>query len=414
MDLQDAMVMLDVSLRVLQPMLLSDWTRPATTIHELLQFHIAGAARNKEFAVVPDSIVPDSIGRFLLEKATTTLPCLPPLLLDRPQERSLFFPQGIMKPVYDVPLAAVRLDTVPMAHVVGEKFVVVSHDSKVFSESYWAEQNLNDGTHFRQPVSTVVGAPSIRIRPTTLYIDRSPTRTVSGTTLLLGNPWSFNYHHWVINCLSRLWWTDQYPELHDVPLIVPGQLLPFHRQSLTAMGVDAERILPMDGGSWQIERLLFPANGDFWPNQLRWIRNRLYEHFGIRESTGTRLLYLSRTDATSRRIVNERQIIETLSARGFEVLQLSGMSLEEQVQIFSQAKMVVAPHGSGLTNVLFGAPNLSVVELHPRDEVNHVFWVLASAMQQKYAFLSGPRTNSHRDFEIDPADLDTLIDRCNH
>lgn len=378
-------------IRVLQPMSLKDWGLPGTTS---LDFG------NQDF-----------IGRYLQANEPPTLRCRVPILLDRASERSLFFPHGNLKEWYDVPVAPVRLDAIPKAQVVGDKFVVVSHDLKVFSESYWAEQNLNDGVHFHQQASTIVAKPPIRTRSTTLFHDRPPKRIINGPAMLLGNPWSFNYHHWVINCLSRLWWTDRCPEMQNVPVIVPARLKPFHRQSLDAMGVAAERILPFESGSWLVDRLYFPANGDFWPKQLRWIRQRLFEHYKIVDAPGTRLLYISRTDASNRRIVNEREVAERLAAIGFEILQLTTMPLEEQIRVFSQSRLVVGPHGSGLTNILFGPSNLAVVDLHPDDEVNHVFWVLANAMQQKYALLSGKKINIDRDFEIDIADLEAMIEK---
>jgi len=386
--------MLEECIRVLQSTSLTDWSLPGATFQNCYN-----QSSDKQ----------DCIGRYLQAHEATTLRCQAPILLDRPSERSLFFPHGRLKESYDVPLAALRLDAIPLAQIVGEKFVVISHDLKVFSESYWAEQNLNDGVHFFHQPSTIVGAGSIRLRPTILFHDRPSKRRIDGPAILLGNPWSFNYHHWMINCLSRLWWTDRYPELREAPLIVPGQLKPFQQQSLAAMGLSSHRILPFDGGPWRVERLFFPANGDFWPTQLRWIRQRLFDHYEIVDAPGSRLLYISREDASGRRIINEQEVIRYLAARGFEILRLSTIPLSEQVQAFSQARLVVGPHGSGLTNILFGPGNLGVVELHPNDEINHVFWVLASAMQQQYAFLSGKRMNPDRDFVVGVADLDEMI-----
>ena len=383
--------MLEECIRVLQSTSLKDWALPAATLQDCLS---------------PDGETPDEIGRYFQANETSTLRCKPPNLLDRPSERSLFFPHGSLKESYDVPLAALRLDAIPQAQIVGEKFVVISHDLKVFSESYWAEQNLNDGIHFFHQPSTIVGAASIRLRPTILFHDRPPKRRIDGPAILLGNPWSFNYHHWTINCLSRLWWADRYPELRDVPIIVPGQLKPFQRESLTAMGISNDRILPFDGGPWLVERLFFPTNGVFWPTQLQWIRQRLFDHYQIVDAAGDRLLYISREDAPGRRLVNEQEVTKYLTARGFEILQLSGMPLREQILAFSQARRVVGPHGSGLTNVMFGAKNLAVVELHPNDEINHVFWVLANAMKQPYAFVSGKKINPARDFIVEVADLE--------
>lgn len=382
--------MLQQNMRVLQAKSIKDWSRPATTFQDLAIGH--------------------GIGRYLQAAGPSTLRCRAPILLDRQGERSFFFPNARIKDVYEVPLAPVRLDAVPRAQVVGEKFVVVSNDSKVFSESYWSEQNLNDGVHFVRQTSKIIAAPSIRMLPTTLFRDGTPTRHVKRTAILLGNPWSFNFHHWIVNCLSRLWWKDLYPELNDVPIIVPERLKPFQQQSLAAMQIASDQMLSFDGANWLIDHLYFPSNGDFWPTQLRWIRQRLFDHFGIVDSPGDRLLYISRSDAPGRRVTNEPEVIKYLSGRGFEVLELSLLSLGEQVRAFSQARIVVGPHGSGLTNLMFGPDNLCTVELHPDDEINHVFWVMANAMQQRYAFLSGKKINSDRDFVVERADLEAILE----
>lgn len=383
--------MLQGQICIVQSASIKDWARPAATFHELIK--------------------DDLVGRSLQGFAASTLRCRPPMLIDRPSERSLFFPRGGLKESYEVPLPEIRLDTVPRGLVVGSKFVVVSHDLRVFSESYWAEQNLNDGTHFQRQASTVVGAASIQMRPTILFHERPVTRQIKGPALLLGNPWSFNYHHWIVNCLARLWWIERYSELRDVPVIVPGDLNTFQQQSLKGMNVAADRILPFDGGQWLVDRLFFPTNGDFWPQQLRWIRQRLFDHFGIVDSPGERLLYISRSDAHNRRILNEPDVAQYLAAKGFERLELAAMPLGEQIRAFSQARLIVGPHGSGLTNIMFGAENLGTLELHPNDEVNHVFWVLANAMQQQYAFVSGTKVNADRDFTVQIADLDAMIAR---
>jgi len=51
----------------------------------------------------------------------------------------------------------------------------------------------------------------------------------------------------------------------------------------------------------------------------------------------------------TRRIINEHEVIEALATFGFVAYALEEMSFSEQVRLFSQAEMVVAPHGAGLT-----------------------------------------------------------------
>ncbi len=374
---------------VLQPLSLTEWSQPVEDFRGLLN--------------------PDCIGRYLLSNQQATVRCPRPLLLDRPEEAAFFMPRGNLQAEHDFPLPDVRIDTVPQARLVGAKFVVLSRDQKVFSESYWSDANVHDGANFQRHSLRIAGRGGERQLPLVLFRESEVARRIAGPAMLVGNPWAFNYHHWLINSLLRLWWTSHFPELRDVPLLVPAQRSAFQQDSLAALGVEPHRLLPYDGALWQVEQLFFPASGDYWPLQLRWPREKMFEHYGLREAPGRRRIYISRADATGRRVTNEPQVIEMLVRRGFEVLQLAVMPLAEQVRAFAEAKLIVGPHGAGLTNIVFAARNATVVDLHPRDEINHALWVQSSAVGIRYALLTGPRMNEQRDLEISVADLASLL-----
>ncbi len=360
---------LNPKISVLQPTSLTDWSRPVD-----------------DFVGFQNS---DCIGRHLLCNEQSAVRCPRPILLDRPEEAAFFMPRSQLQPVHDFPLPDVRLDTVPQARLVSDKFVVLSRDQKVFSESYWSDANVHDGVHFQRHSLRIAGRGGERQVPLVLFRETAIARRIEGAAMLLGNPWAANYHHWLINSLLRLWWTSHFPELQDIPLIVPAQMSSFQRESLTALGVDPRRLLPFDGALWQIDQLFFPANGDYWPLQLRWLRQRFFEHYGFGDAPGRRKIYISRADAPGRRVTNEPEVVEMLARRGFEVLKLATLPLAEQVRAFAEAKLIVGPHGAGLTNIVFAASNATVVDLHPRDEINHALWVEASALGLRYAAADG-------------------------
>jgi len=376
---------------VLQPTSLTDWSLPVD-----------------DFAGFDD---PDCIGRFLLASRQATVRCPRPILLAGSEEAAFFMPRGQLQPQHEFPLPDVRLDTVPQARLVGDKFIVLSRDQKVFSESYWSDANLHDGVHFQRHSLRIAGRGGERKLPLVLFRESPVARRIEGSAMLIGNPWAANYHHWLINGLLRLWWTTRIAELQDIRLIVPAHMSSFQQESLAALGVDPRRLLPFDGALWQIDRLFFPANGDYWPLQLRWLRERFFQHYRLSEAPGQRRIYISRADAAGRRTTNEPEVVEMLRPRGFEVLELASLPLAEQVRAFAEAKLIVGPHGAGLTNIVFAASNATVVELHPRDEINHALWVEASALGLKYALLSGARMNDQRDLQVSVTDLASLLDR---
>jgi len=74
-------------------------------------------------------------------------------------------------------------------------------------------------------------------------------------------------------------------------------------------------------------------------------------------------IYISRQKAISRNVINEGKIINFLSNYGFKKIILEDLTFKKQVEIFNSAKVIIAPHGAGLTNLVFCKEKTKVVEL---------------------------------------------------
>ena len=77
-----------------------------------------------------------------------------------------------------------------------------------------------------------------------------------------------------------------------------------------------------------------------------------------------RRIYVSRANASGRKIANEEEILPILTSRGFVCSELEEMSLSAQIELFSKAEAVVAPHGAGLTNLVWYTPHTKVPSPH--------------------------------------------------
>jgi capsular polysaccharide biosynthesis protein len=77
----------------------------------------------------------------------------------------------------------------------------------------------------------------------------------------------------------------------------------------------------------------------------------------------------------------------SLQDLGFELVNLNAVSVEEQVRLFSAADMIVAPHGAGLTNIMFAPAHCRVVELAVETHCTASYLVIASAVGQRYGYV---------------------------
>jgi capsular polysaccharide biosynthesis protein len=78
--------------------------------------------------------------------------------------------------------------------------------------------------------------------------------------------------------------------------------------------------------------------------------------------TGRRIV-LSRRGLTQRQLVNEAEIIDTLTPHGFEVLHPEQLSFAEQIQTYHSADIIVGSASSALINCIFCRPEAKVVAL---------------------------------------------------
>ena len=82
-------------------------------------------------------------------------------------------------------------------------------------------------------------------------------------------------------------------------------------------------------------------------------------------------IYIRREDANYRKILNEADLISKLRKQGFEIINPQHFDILEQMKIFSNAEMIVAPHGSNMSNIIFCKNNTKIIEISP--ELNNLY-----------------------------------------
>jgi capsular polysaccharide biosynthesis protein len=123
-------------------------------------------------------------------------------------------------------------------------------------------------------------------------------------------------------------------------------------------------------------------------------------------------IYVSRRDTPKRRLVNEEELFSELRKLGFSRIVPGEMSVPEQVSAFSNASVIVGPHGAGLTNIMFSPPDATIVEIcSERISRMNDFRFIADQMKQHcITIISGRLVGAesrdmHNDFEVDIGDV---------
>lgn len=112
-------------------------------------------------------------------------------------------------------------------------------------------------------------------------------------------------------------------------------------------------------------------------------------------------IYVARPSNLFRPLLNRKKLERILLAHGFHVVHPEHLSADEQIQIFSNADLVVAESGAAMTNLMFMKGDANVIEIHPVDDVagfwgefGKLFEVNVFVSNGKQSFLRKKFTNS--------------------
>jgi len=198
-----------------------------------------------------------------------------------------------------------------------------------------------------------------------------------------------NYCHFLFEGLPRLRILRRCHPDPAIPVYVNTRRT-YQRALLPLFGVGPERLIPAASFPLlQAERLWVPTypgyQGKFTPEAISYLRETLLPKLEAEAPLRrlSRKIYVSRRDATSRRIQNEAEIEKRLEGLGFECLCLSDLPVLAQMRAFAEARVVVAAHGASLTNMVFGAAGALMVEIFPEDFFFDCYQELAAKVGAK-------------------------------
>lgn len=240
--------------------------------------------------------------------------------------------------------------------------------------------------------STYFGVTGWREHPIYLRGRLPEAERVDGTLLSLATRGSSaNYYHFLMDVLPR-WgvFRECLPDLRPDALFVNTRS-GYQRQLLGMLGLDGLPVVePAKDTALRADRLLAPCipNPDLIAPQ--WTTTWLKEQLPAKESAGlpTRLYLTRGTARNTRRVVNEDALWPVLEQRGFTRIDPGKHSVQEQVDLFTAAEVIVAPHGAALANLAFCSPGVRVLELFAPRYVNPCYWVIADNIpDSRYRYL---------------------------
>ena len=111
-------------------------------------------------------------------------------------------------------------------------------------------------------------------------------------------------------------------------------------------------------------------------------------------------IYVTREDSNYRKIINEGDIVTLLRQKGYRVINPQLYEIEEQIEIFSNAEKIIAPHGSNLANIIFCKPGTEIFEITPSFNDNE------KTLKDRYLNLAQTNDLKHNKIIADTVDVE--------
>ncbi|WP_295674767.1 glycosyltransferase family 61 protein [uncultured Mucilaginibacter sp.] len=295
-----------------------------------------------------------------------------PKTLGTPNEKAFYLNRNY-------PIEKASLFYLQNTYLMGHKGLVLTADHQVFQEF---------SHHFG--ISTLKKF----LRKNPFYTFTGKAQKVIGNGAVLVSPESHNYYHWLNDVLPRVKIYESVLDQIDhfcISSKVPQKFL----DVLPHFGIRKEKILLIN----ESEKLHFdhlyvaslPGSEGRSPQwAIDYLRDKLIKPG--KAKSPSKKIYFKRGAVAERMVLNEDVLIQTLQNNGFEIIDPDQLTIDEQVDLMQQVKVVIGVHGAALSNLLFSPDHTAVIEIFSPDYFRtDCYYTLSSALKLNYWYVAGDK-----------------------
>lgn len=300
---------------------------------------------------------------------------------------------------------------------------VICHDLYDFKRDYTSEE-----LHGRTLI-----APKLR-RIRWLLHDKTPEQITAAATFV--DACALNYAHWITEVLPRVILFCAEERFRSVPIVVNDGLHKNIMESLFLVAGTEREIITLPIGralaadtlyvtsvagyvpfERRTNKFLGHSHGMFNPRPFDMLRNHMYG-WGqkTKDQASPEKIFLRRNSGT-RKVTNTAELEKLLVTRGYIIVEPERLTFLQQIQLFKNAKEIVALTGAALSNAIFCKPGTHVAILMAKHEnMIYRYWLnMLAPLQVKVFYVLGDIVKHHDleihgDFSVNSSDLIDLLE----
>jgi hypothetical protein len=251
----------------------------------------------------------------------------------------------------------------------GRQFSIIDRERHVFTECFTRDRRWREGV------------PKGRAIP----------KEIPGTYLLAGAEFHNHYAHLFCDVLPRLMLFEEAGLWNEAPALLPPPSHAFAGEAWQKIGLAGPESKRWDDTCWKMDGLYFASPFkkfcSWTPESAAWIRQKFNPQIE-QPRPPQKLFYISRHNGP-RSMENEDEILAALQPFGFTVIRAEQLTLQQQIDLFSEAAVIIGPHGAGIQNALWAPRGCVVLELINARYFSGIYWTLSESLGHRYGFVSG-------------------------
>jgi capsular polysaccharide biosynthesis protein len=226
------------------------------------------------------------------------------------------------------------------------------------------------------------------------FLGRDEPRSLPYDVIFFHNIEPGNYGSFLIRQLQQMSSMNGLCEACDA--YVTPERTPWFMEALILLGLPQRPVfLAREIGGETLRSVTFANDFDnegFVSEDRRdWLRSRLKLDI---VNTPNRHIYISRALSSIfnpqwRTLINSVEIEEEIKKRSYEVIYPETLRLIDQAQLFTSARQVIGPSGSGMLNTIFSSPGIRVLDMESMTVTVRQHAKVYASAGAKYGFLFG-------------------------
>ncbi len=234
-----------------------------------------------------------------------------------------------------------------------------------------------------------------------------------------------NYGHWLLEMLPKIKLCSEHFPIEKIKYFYTPNLNKFHKETLSILNIKDNQII--DSKKYrhiEADELITVDHPSYYKGFIKdefklqptwvidWLKKTYLPH--AKKFNSSKKIFIDRTDSLSNhcQFINQNEISDYLTRKGFVKYQLTKLSFLETVYLFKNAEIIVGAHGAALVNLIFCVPKTKVIEIKPITQTQTIFERLSFINQLEYRLIQTKKIDEHKKIEGDiDLSLDEL-DKC--